>query len=136
MSCAKRGEANGSTPFASRATKQIARKAPSHPGCGKMRRLLRRAPRHRSPSYDLRRAPRIHPHFARNAIRVGLVQRFLRSLARAEQLWLERRALFQRTDAHRKLTELAIEKIVAQRARNRAQSDLAPRYIRLVVQLD
>src|SRR5437667_2252052 len=42
-----------------------------------MRRLLRRAPRHRSPSYDLRRAPRIHPHFARNAIRVGLIQRFL-----------------------------------------------------------
>src|SRR6266498_4894635 len=52
-------------------------KSPVPPGCGKMRRLLRRAPRHRSPSYDLRRAPRIHPRFARNAIRVGLIQRFL-----------------------------------------------------------
>ena len=51
---------------------------PSHPGCGKMRRLRRCAPRHRSPSYDLRRAPRNHPHFASNAIRGGFNQRFLR----------------------------------------------------------
>ena len=47
------------------------------PGCGKMRRLRRCAPRLRSPSYDLRRAPRIHPRFASNAIRGGLNQRFL-----------------------------------------------------------
>jgi len=33
-------------------------------------------PRLRSPSYDLRRTPRIHPHFASNAIRGGLNQRF------------------------------------------------------------
>ncbi len=93
---------------------------PSHPGCGKMRRLRRarrsveprdvrpwrralaRAskrktascdplrctasqvrryagpPRLRSPGYDLRCAPRILPHFASNAIRGGLNQRFLR----------------------------------------------------------
>jgi hypothetical protein len=31
MSCAKRGEANGSTPFASRATKQIARSVANEP---------------------------------------------------------------------------------------------------------
>src|SRR5713101_10121245 len=49
---------------------------PSHPGCGKMRRLRRCAPRLRSPSYDLRRAPRILPHFASNAIRGGFNQRF------------------------------------------------------------
>jgi len=46
-------------------------------GCDKMRHLRRCAPRLRSPGYDLRRAPRIHPHFARNAIRGGLNQRFL-----------------------------------------------------------
>ncbi len=46
------------------------------PGCGKMRRLRRCAPRYRSQSYDLRRAPRIHPYFASNAIRGGLNQRF------------------------------------------------------------
>src|SRR5712692_2774706 len=50
---------------------------PSHPGCGKMRRLHRCAPRLRSPGYDLRRAPCIHPHFASNAICGGLNQRFL-----------------------------------------------------------
>ena len=33
------------TPFASRATKQVARKGPSHPGFGAMRRLNRCAPR-------------------------------------------------------------------------------------------
>ena len=48
---------------------------PSHPGCGKMRRLRRCAPRLRSPSYDLRRAPCIQPHFASNAVHEGLNQR-------------------------------------------------------------
>ena len=47
------------------------------PGCGKMRCLRRCAPRLRSPGYDLRRAPCIHPHFISNAIREGLNQRFL-----------------------------------------------------------
>ena len=65
-------------PLASRATKQTARKATVPPGCGKMRRLRRCAPRLRSPSYDLRRAPSSHPHFAGNAIRGGLNQRSLR----------------------------------------------------------
>jgi hypothetical protein len=51
-------------PLASRATKQTARKNLVPPGCGKMRRLRCCAPRRRSPGYDLRRAPRIHPHFA------------------------------------------------------------------------
>ena len=60
------------TPFTSRATKQTTRKTTVPPGCGKMRLLRRCAPRLRSPSYDLRRAPRIHPHFASNAYRGGL----------------------------------------------------------------
>jgi len=47
------------------------------PGCGKIRRLCRCAPRCRSPSYDLRRAPCIHPHFASNASRGGLNRRSL-----------------------------------------------------------
>ena len=64
-------------PLASRATKQTARKATVPQGCGKMRRLRRCAPRLRSPGYDLRRAPCILPHFASNAIRGGLNQRFL-----------------------------------------------------------
>jgi len=51
--------------------------SPIPPGCGKMRRLRRCAPRLCSASYDLRRAPRIHPHFVRNAIRGGLDQRLL-----------------------------------------------------------
>ena len=46
------------------------------PGCGEMRRLRRCAPRLRSPGYDLRRAPRIHPHFVSNTIRGVLNQRF------------------------------------------------------------
>ena len=52
--------------------------SPVPSGCDKMRCLRRYAPRHRSLNYDLRRAPSIHPHFARNAIRVGPIQRFLR----------------------------------------------------------
>jgi hypothetical protein len=52
--------------------------SPVPPGCGKMRRLRRCAPRLRRLNYDLRRAPRIHPHFASNAIRGGLNQRFLK----------------------------------------------------------
>ena len=55
---------------------------PSRPGCGKIRRLRRCAPWLRSPGYDLRRAPRIHPHFASNAICVGLNQRFLKARPR------------------------------------------------------
>jgi hypothetical protein len=47
---------------------QTARKASSHPGCGKIGRSLRCAPWHRSPSYDLRRAPYDHPDFASNAL--------------------------------------------------------------------
>ncbi len=46
-------------------------------GCGKLRRLHRCAPRLRSVNYDLRRTPRIRPHFARNAVHEGLNQRFL-----------------------------------------------------------
>jgi hypothetical protein len=51
--------------------------SPVPQGCGKMRSLRRCAPWLRSPSYDLRRAPCIHPHFACNAICGGLDQRFL-----------------------------------------------------------
>jgi hypothetical protein len=63
-------------PLASRATKQTARKATVPLGCGKMQCQRRCTPRCRSPGYDLRRAPCIHPHFASNAIRGGLNQRF------------------------------------------------------------
>ncbi len=59
--------------------------------CDKMRRLRPQlptaAPRHRSSNYDLRRAPSIHPHFARNAIRVGTSQRFLSSLMHFASMW-------------------------------------------------
>ncbi len=41
------------------------------------------------PRYDLRRAPRIHPHFASNAIRGGLNQRFLTILLSAIRFQLE-----------------------------------------------
>ena len=61
--------------FARSLTKQIACKAPSRPGCSKIRRSLRCAPRHRSPSYDLRRVPRDHSDFDSNALRGGFVQR-------------------------------------------------------------
>jgi hypothetical protein len=52
--------------------------SPVPPGCGKMRRLRRCAPWLRRLNYDLRRTPHIHPHFASNAIRGGLNQRFLK----------------------------------------------------------
>jgi hypothetical protein len=60
---------------------------PSHSGCGKMRRLRCCAPRLRSPGYDLRRAPRIRPHFASNAIRGGLNQRFLNHVLTLAAPW-------------------------------------------------
>jgi hypothetical protein len=47
---------------------QPARKASSHPDCGKIRRSSYWAPWHRSPSYDLRRAPYDHPDFTSNAL--------------------------------------------------------------------
>ena len=46
-----------------------------------MRRLRRCAPRLSRLNYDLRRAPRIHSHFASNAIRGGLNQRFPNQVA-------------------------------------------------------
>ena len=54
--------------FARSLTRQTARKAPSHPGCGKIGRSWRCAPWHRSPGYDLRRAPYDHPDFNSNAL--------------------------------------------------------------------
>ena len=56
------------TPFARSLTRQTARKAPSHPGCGKIGRSWRCAPWHRSPGYDQRRAPYDHPDFNSNAL--------------------------------------------------------------------
>ena len=55
-------------PFARSLTRQTACKAPSHPGCGKIGRSWRCAPWHRSPSYDLRRAPYDRPDFNSNAL--------------------------------------------------------------------
>ena len=54
--------------FARSLTRQTARKAPPHKGCGKMGRSWRCAPWHRSPGYDLRRAPYDHPDFTSNAL--------------------------------------------------------------------
>jgi hypothetical protein len=64
------------TPLGKPSDKADRPESPVPPGCGKMRRLRCCAPRLRSPSYDLRRVPRILPHFASNAIRGGLNQRF------------------------------------------------------------
>ncbi|HVW65713.1 MAG TPA: hypothetical protein VHB01_11945 [Nitrosospira sp.] len=44
------------------------RKAPSHPGYDKIGHSWRCAPWHRSPGYDLRRAPYDHPDFTSNAL--------------------------------------------------------------------
>ena len=63
-------------PFASRATKRIARKAPSRKGCAKIERSLCRAPWRRRPGYDLRRASSYHLDFLCNAAHVRLVQGF------------------------------------------------------------
>src|SRR5438034_11510062 len=62
--------------LASRATKQIARKAPSHPGFGAMASsaLLRGLRIVRT--IRCAATPRIRNHCARNATHVGLVQRF------------------------------------------------------------
>jgi hypothetical protein len=59
-------------PFARSLTKQSARKASSHAGCGKIGRSPRYTPWHRRPSYDLRRAPCDHPDFISNALRGDL----------------------------------------------------------------
>src|SRR5574340_1461376 len=72
------GRSEWSIPFTSRAALQAARKAPSRKGCGRIGRSLWRAPRHRRPSYDLRRASCDHPAFASNAAHEGLDQRFHR----------------------------------------------------------
>jgi hypothetical protein len=61
------GLRSGGVPFARSLTKQAARKGPSHPGCGKIGCSWRCAPWHRSPGYDLRRAPYDHPDFTGNA---------------------------------------------------------------------
>ncbi len=66
------------TPLGKPSDKADRPESPVPPGCGKMRRLRRCAPWLRSPSYDLRRAPRIHPHLASNAAHEGLNQRFLK----------------------------------------------------------
>ena len=55
--------------------------SPVPPGLREMRRWRRRAPRHRRPSYDLRRPSSHHPHFATNALHRRLVQRFPTTLS-------------------------------------------------------
>jgi glutathione S-transferase len=66
-----------SIPFATSATQQTARKISARGGCAKIARSRRCAPRHRSPSYDLRRTPCDHRDFVSNAAYGGLDQRFL-----------------------------------------------------------
>jgi len=81
MSCAKRGEASGLAPLASRATKQIARKAPSlrvAAKCGVCFVALLGIVGQATTFVARLAFIRI---FASNAIRVGLVQRFLRPAA-------------------------------------------------------
>jgi len=69
-------------PFARSLTKQNARKAPPHKGCGKIGRSLRCAPWHRSPGYDLRRASYDHPDFTSNALSEDLFSASLRGTKR------------------------------------------------------
>jgi hypothetical protein len=66
-------------PFARSLTRQTARKAPSHPGCSKIGRSWRCTPWHRSPGYDLRRAPYDHPDFTSNALSEDLFSASLRT---------------------------------------------------------
>jgi hypothetical protein len=82
MECAKGDDANGRSPFARSLTRQTARKAPSHPGCGKINCSWRCAPWHRSPGYDLRRAPYDHPDFTNNALSEDLFRGSLDSCDR------------------------------------------------------
>ncbi len=65
-------------PFARSTTQQTARKASAHPGCDKIARSRCRAPRHRSPGYDLRHASCDHRDFVSNEAHGGLNQRFLK----------------------------------------------------------
>ena len=58
--------------FATSTARQAARKTSAHEGCSQIARLRRCAPRHRSPSYDLRRTPGDHRDFASNAVHGGL----------------------------------------------------------------
>jgi hypothetical protein len=78
MGCAKGDEANGRSPFARSLTRQTARKAPSRKGCSKIGRSWRCAPWHRSPGYDLRRAPYDYPAFSSNALGEDLFSASLR----------------------------------------------------------
>ena len=57
-------------------TRQFARQAPSHAGCGQIGRSLPCTAWHRSPSYDLRRTRRDLPDLTRNAAHGGINQRF------------------------------------------------------------
>jgi len=71
------GDAPG-RPFVRSLTRQTARKTPPHKGCGKIGRSPRCAPWHRSPGYDLRRAPYDHPDFTSNALSEDLFSASLR----------------------------------------------------------
>jgi hypothetical protein len=62
------GPRSGGVPFARSLTRQTARKATSHRGCGNIGRSWRCAPRHRSPGYDQRRAPYDHPDLNSSAL--------------------------------------------------------------------
>src|SRR5690349_15654189 len=80
MGCAKGDDALGCPPFVRSLPRQTACKAPSHPGCGKIRRSWRCAPWHRSPSYDQHRAPYDHPDFNSNALSEDLFSGSLMAL--------------------------------------------------------
>ena len=58
-------------------TRQFARQAPSHTGCGQIGRSLASTAWHRSPGYDLRRTRRDLPDLTCNAVHGGINQRFL-----------------------------------------------------------
>ncbi len=61
-------------------TRQFARQAPSHAGCGQIGCSLPCAAWHRSPGYDLRRTRRDLPDLTRNAAHGGINQCFLNAM--------------------------------------------------------
>ena len=58
-------------------TRQFARQAPSHTGCGQIGRSRVCTAWHHSPGYDLHRTRRDLPDLTRNAVHGGINQRFL-----------------------------------------------------------
>ena len=78
MRCAKRREANGRSPLASDATKQIAGKAPARSGFDDMAPAAALLTLRICESYSTRLAPCIRGHLVRNAAHGGFRTSLLR----------------------------------------------------------